>query len=216
MPRFAVLVMMLLAAPACAADWPTYMRDNRRSGASPEELAFPLRTAWVYRARHAPSPAWPPEAKADYYHNKYDLPERITFDHAFHIVGAGGRVYFGSSSDDSVRCLDAGNGAEIWSFVTEGPVRLAPTIAGDLVLFGSDDGFVYAVKAKDGSLAWKRRIGPGPRRIPGNERVISVWPVRSDVFVEDGKAYVCAGLFPSQGVYQAVLDLRDGTVLSNK
>lgn len=217
MSRFAALPLFLLVAPlVCAADWPTYMRDNRRSGASPEELTFPLRTAWVYRARHAPSPAWPPEAKADYYHNKYDLPERITFDHVFHVVGAGDRVYFGSSSDDSVYCLDANTGAVIWSFTTEGPVRLAPTVAGELVLFGSDDGFVYAVQAKDGSLAWKRRIGPGPRRIPGNERIISVWPVRSDVFVEDGKAYVCAGLFPSQGVYQAVLDLRDGSVLSTK
>jgi outer membrane protein assembly factor BamB len=217
MPRFAVISVILIVAPLTgAADWPTYMRDNRRSGATPDELAFPLQPRWVYQARHAPSPAWPPEAKADYYHNKYDLPERVTFDHAFHVVGAGGRVYFGSSADDAVYCLDANTGAEIWSFVTEGPVRLAPTVAGELVLFGSDDGFVYAVKAKDGALAWKRRIGPGPRRIPGNERVISVWPVRTDVFVEDGKAYVCAGLFPSQGVYQAVLDLRDGAVLSNK
>ena len=32
---------------------------------------------------------WPPEAKNDYYHNKYDLPERVTFDHAFHVVGVG-------------------------------------------------------------------------------------------------------------------------------
>ena len=27
---------------------------------------------------------------------------------------------------------------------------------------------------------------------------------------------MCAGLFPSQGVFQVVLDLRDGSVLSNK
>ena len=41
MPRFAVIPVILIVAPlAGAADWPTYMRDNRRSGATPEELAF--------------------------------------------------------------------------------------------------------------------------------------------------------------------------------
>src|SRR5438094_6735093 len=132
MRRIVAISIILIAAPFVAAgDWPTHQHDNRRSGATSEELQFPLAVKWVTQARHAPNPAWPPEAKADYYHNKYDLPERITFDHAFHVVGAGGRVYFGSSSDDSVHCLDADTGAEIWSFVTEGPVRLAPTVAGE-------------------------------------------------------------------------------------
>ena len=218
MIRVAIIPIILIFAPiATAADWPTYQRDNRRSGATSDELPFPLAPQWTYHAaEHAPNPAWPPEAKQDYYHNKYDLPERVLFDHAFHVVGVGNRVYFGSSANNTVYCLDADSGTQIWSFIAEGPVRLAPTVAGELVLFGSDDGFVYAVKAIDGTLVWKRRIGPTPRLIAGNEHIISVWPIRSDVFVENGKAYVCAGLFPSQGVYQATLDLRDGTVLSNK
>src|SRR5262249_6958261 len=156
---------------------------NNRSGVTEEKLSFPLRLKWVHKARHAPRPGWAEEAKNDYYHNRHDLPERVVYDRAFHVVGAGNRVYFGSSADDRVRCLDADSGRELWSFCTEGPVRLAPTVAEDLVLFGSDDGQVYCVKAKDGALVWKQRLGPGPRKIAGNERIISAWPVRTDVLV---------------------------------
>src|SRR5260221_8699777 len=196
------LALLLSLFPALADDWPADLHDNRRSGTTKDALAFPLKLAWVHHARHAPQPAWPPEAKNDYYHKKYDLPERVTFDHAFHVVGVGDRVYFGSSADDTVYCLEADSGKQVWSFTTEGPVRFAPTVAGELVLFGSDDGHVYAVKSKDGALAWKRRLAPDDRQIPGNRRIISAWPVRTDVLVEGERAYACAGILPSQRVYQ--------------
>jgi outer membrane protein assembly factor BamB len=215
--RWALLLnAVLVAAIARADDWPTELHDNKRSGVTKESLRFPLRLAWAHRARAVPQPAWPPEAKNDYYHNKYDLPERITFDHAFHVVSAAGRIYYGSSGDDSVHCLDADSGKEVWSFTTEGPVRLAPTVAGEFVLFGSDDGHVYAVNAKNGTLTWKRRLGPEDRQIPGNQRIISAWPVRTDVLVEGDKAYACCGIFPSQGVYQVTLSVKDGSEISRK
>src|SRR5437764_858336 len=123
----ASLLALLMTLAVRADDWPAELHDSKRSGVTKEALKFPLKLAWVHRAR-APQPAWPPEAKNDYYHNKYDLPERITFDHAFHVVGAGDRLYYGSSADDAVHCLDANTGEERWSFTTEGPVRVAPTI----------------------------------------------------------------------------------------
>lgn len=198
------------------ADWPTYLRDNTRTGISPEELKLPLQLQWVHRAGHLPKPAWPEEAKNDYYHDKYNLAERVVFDRVFHPVGVDDRVYFASSADDHVYCLDADTGHVRWRFATEGPVRLAPTIVEDRLLFGSDDGFVYCLNARDGTLLWKRELVPGAQRIPGNERIISPWPVRTDLLVEEGRAHVCAGVFPSQGVYQFTLDVRDGTVLDKQ
>src|SRR5207302_9270278 len=98
---------------------------------------------------------------------------------------------------------------------TEGPIRLAPTVAGDRVLLGSDDGHVYCLKAKTGALLWKSRIGPSPRQIAGNERIISAWPIRTGVLVQEGKiALRCAGFFPEEGVYQAALDVPTGKVLA--
>ena len=143
------------------------------------------------------------------------MPERVVFDRAFHVVGVGDRVYFGSSAEDHVVCLDADTGRAVWSFTTEGPVRLAPTVAGNRVLFGSDDGHVYCVGAADGALQWKQRVAPTPRRIPGNERIISTWPVRTDVLVEGDKAFVCAGIFPSQGVQQLTLNVADGSIVKS-
>src|SRR3954467_454549 len=101
MRRLLSIFALLIATIARADDWPTELHDSKRSGVTKEALKFPLKLAWRHSAR-APQPAWPPEAKNDYYHNKYDLPEPITFDHAFHVVGAGNRVYYGSSADDAV------------------------------------------------------------------------------------------------------------------
>jgi len=197
-------------------DWPTCMRDWCRTGQSTERLPFPLTPKWVYKGAKAPRPGWAEEAKNNYYKSVFGLAERVTYDRVFHVVGVGGMLCFASSADDKVYCLDADTGRERWAFYTEGPVRAAPVIAGDRVVFGSDDGFAYALNAADGALVWKRRLAPGPRRIAGNERVISAWPVRTDVLVEDNTGYMCAGIFPSQGVFQYALDLRDGAVLQTR
>ncbi|OAI49976.1 hypothetical protein AYO44_05970 [Planctomycetaceae bacterium SCGC AG-212-F19] len=194
------------------ADWPTHLRDNRRTGIAPDNLKFPLKLLWVYKARHAPQPSWPEEAKNDYWHKKYNLDDRVIFDCAFDVVSVGDRVYFGSSADGKVYCLDAKTGREHWTFFTEAPVRLAPTVAGDRVFVGSDDGFVYCLSARDGALQWKQPIGPSPRRIPGNGRIISAWPIRTDVLMDGTNGHVTAGVFPSQGVYQAVLEPSNGQI----
>jgi len=146
----------------------------------------------------------------DFWHNIREPRPRVTYDWAFHVVSVGDSVYFSSSADDKVYCLDASTGRERWGFFTEGPVRLAPTVWNGKVYFGSDDGYVYCLKAKDGELIWRYKAAPEERRIPGNGRIISAWPVRSGVLVDDGIAYFCAGLFPSEKVYLCALDARDG------
>ncbi len=186
---------------AQAADWPTYRGDCQRSGVSSETLELPLRERWVHQARHAPRPAWPGPAKQDFWHRLYGLSPTMIYDRAFHPVVVGDALYYGSSADDAVYCVDAATGETRWSFVTEGPVRLAPTIAGGMVYAGSDDGCVYCLDAADGRLRWKYRAGPEDRRVPGNGRMISLWPVRSGVIADGGMACFAAGLFPTQGVY---------------
>jgi len=128
-----------------------------------------------------------------------------------HVAVAGGNVYFGSSAADKFTCLDAATGEVRWTFYTEGPVRLAPTVAAGKVYFGSDDGHAYCLAADDGRLLWKYRPGPTDRRIPGNGRMISQWPLRCGVLVDGDTAFLCAGLFPNYGVYFCVLDAATGT-----
>ncbi|MCA9068698.1 MAG: PQQ-binding-like beta-propeller repeat protein, partial [Planctomycetaceae bacterium] len=195
-------------------DWPTYNRDNQRTGVSPYQVRLPLTLSWEHQLRHAPQPAWPAPAKQDFWHRKSNLSPRVVYDRANHVVAVGNQVFVGSSADDAVRCLDANTGQELWKFFAEGPVRLAPTVADDRLLFGSDDGYVYCLSTYNGYLYWKVRLGPSDRRIPGNQRIISAWPVRSGVLVEEGIAYFCAGLFPKQGVYQAAVDVKTGKILA--
>ena len=200
----------IIAEHPDVTDWPTHLRDNQRTGLVTHELNLPLHLNWVHQQPTLPSPAWPAPAKQDFWHKKFNLKARVVYDRASHLVSAGGRVFFGSSSDDTIYCLSARTGEKLWSYTTEGPVRLAPTVVGDRVLAGSDDGHVYCLSTTDGRLHWKHRAVDEDRRIPGNERIISTWPIRTGVLVDEGTAYFCAGLFPQQGVYQVGVDVQTG------
>ncbi len=196
------------------AAWPTYRHDSRRSGASVEELTWPLQEAWNHKAAQPPRPAWPElPAVQDVWHRVHPLGPTTTFDRALHVAVAAGRAYYGSSADDSVYCLDVATGAVLWSFTTEGPVRLAPVLAEGKLYVGSDDGCVYCLDAAAGRLLWKHRGGPEDRRLPGNERMVSLWPIRCGIVVEEGTVYFCAGLFPTQGSYLCAVRANDGVEL---
>ena len=199
-----LLAMSCLAARA--ADWPTYMHDNARSGITDEHLSPPLHEQWVFVAQHAPQPAWPKPVK--------ELP-RVLFDDACHVAVADGAVYFGSSADNKVYCLDASTGNVRWSAFTEGPVRLAPAIWRDRVLVGSDDGHAYCLAAHDGTVLWKVRAAFSDRKVLGNDRMISLWPLRTGVLVDhaEGVAYFAAGIFPAEGLFICAVNADDGTLL---
>ncbi len=208
------LVILLGNGVLTAADWPTYQGDNQRRGVSEESLTFPLYEQWVHHAASGPSPAWPEmPAQQDYWHNIRDLNPTHTYDRAFHVAVAGGKLYYGSSSEDAVYCLDARTGQRLWVFYTEGPVRLAPTLYQGKLYVGSDDGRVYCLDASSGQLAWSHCPAGVDRRIPGNGRLISVWPVRSGIVVQNDVAYACAGFFPNQGVTLCALDAHTGQVI---
>jgi len=206
-----VLMATCLSGSVGASDWPTYRGDYARTGVSSDPLPGKLAEAWVWKSPNPPQPAWQGEAKWDGYNKVFDMKPRQIFDRAFHAVIADGRVYFGSSADDKVYCLDAQSGRELWSFYTEGPVRLAPTIAEGRVYVGSDDGRVYCLESKTGAVVWQVRATPKDRRIPGNGRLISNWPVRTSLVVQDGLVFTSAGMFPSEGVHLIALDAKTGT-----
>jgi len=209
-----IAISQVVVADDATADWPTYLHNNGRTATSPITLTFPLSPAWVYQAPHPPRPAWPKPAKNDLWHKRFNLPPRVTYDRVYHVVSSEGRVFFGCSADDQVRCLDLKSGKVVWTFFAEGPVRLAPSISEGRVYFGSDDGHVYCVDAAGGKLIWKHRAAPEPRRIAGNGRIISAWPVRSDTMVDGDVVRLTAGIFPSQGTYQMVLDRRTGKLVA--
>jgi outer membrane protein assembly factor BamB len=210
----AFLIMVFLATMALpAADWPAYRHDNQRSGVTAEQLPPSLIQLWQHTPQHPPRPGMAEAAKTDYWHKLSDLAPRTTYDRTFHVVAAGDAVFFGSSADDKVYCLDAASGTVRWSFCAGGPVRLAPACHEGRLYFGSDDGWVYCLNSADGLLVWKRHAAAEDRQIIGHGRLISAGPIRTGVLVDNGTAYVGAGLFPDEAVWLRALNARDGSAV---
>ncbi len=206
--------VILAGTLAFGEDWPTYRHDTARSGITSEKIALPLEECWVFDPRHAPEPAWgsPNPRPVGGWYGLREL-RRVHFDDVFHVVVAGDAVYFGSSADGNVYSLEATSGKVRWSALTGGPVRLAPTAWKDRVYVGSDDGFAYCLRASDGKEVWKVRVAPNDQKVLGSGKMISLWPSRTGVLVDEGTAYVGAGIFPAEGVYLLALRAEDGQVI---
>ncbi|MFC1479616.1 PQQ-binding-like beta-propeller repeat protein, partial [Planctomycetota bacterium] len=187
-----------------ASDWPQYRYDANRSGVTTEQLPPQLHLAWTYKSTHPPKPAWPEPGRELHV---------MTFDYAFNVVVGNGLVYFGSSADHKVYALDLATGQEKWSFFAEGPIRFSPVLYKGRVFVASDDGYLYCLSAKDGSLLWKYLAAPKKRRVFGNGQMISRWPIRTGLAIDDGLIYFAAGMWPSEGVYLYAVSADTGKVL---
>ncbi len=211
--RLLTSLVCVAANLALAADWPTVRGNYQRSGISPDTLPVPLWLQWVHSPALPPSPAWPPPAKRNISAKSDTLSQSHVYDRAYHVVGHGDRLYYGSSADDAVYCLDASSGEVMWHFTTEGPVRLAPTVYEGKLYAGSDDGHLYCLDAKGGKLQWRLSGAPQDRRLPGNQRIISRWPVRSGIIGDSNTVYFTTGLFPSEGVHICAARAGSGELL---
>ncbi len=170
--------------------WPTFRRDNSRSGRYPGQLPTDATVAW--RAR---------------------IGGRLTT-----MTCQGGRLYVAEREAHTLWCLDAANGKVLWKFIAGGRIDSPPTIASGLAVFGCHDGWVYALRASDGKLAWRFRAAPLPRQIVDNGQLASLWPVHGSPLVEDGAVYVAAGrsCYLDGGVWLYKLDLATGKPLIQK
>ncbi len=169
------------------ADWPTYRHDPARHGSTPSPVAPAVKEAW-----------------------RAELGAGLTAP-----VAAGDRVYVASRDSHTLHALELGTGRAVWAFVAGGRIDSPPTVHGDLVLFGSADGWVYCLRAADGALAWRFRAAPADRRIVCFDQVESVWPVHGSVLVREGVAYVAAGrsTYLDGGIRLYGLDPATGKVL---
>ncbi len=169
-------------------DWPTYRHDAERSGRASTSVPMKLKTAW-----------------------QTDIGGRLTSP-----VIAAGKVFVASVDAHTVHAIDAASGKRLWHYTTGGRVDSPPTIYQGLVLFGSADGYVYALRAEDGELAWRFRAAPMDQRLMAFEQVESVWPVPGSVLVQDGVLYCVAGrsMFVDGGLRLLRLDPKTGRVLS--
>ena len=192
-------------------DWPMWRYDAGRCAASPEELPEQLHLQWV-RELAPPKPAWP------------SSQDRLQFDASYEPVVAGKTIFIGSMVSDRVTAYDTETGFEKWRFYTDGPVRFAPVVyksktpsnMGDKLYFACDDGYLYCLNAKNGSLVRKLLGGPARNKVLGNDRLISMWPMRGGPVLYEGKIYFAASIWPFMGTFIHAIDAETGdTVWTN-
>jgi outer membrane protein assembly factor BamB len=173
-----------------AKEWPTYRHDILRSGSTPSTVPSSLRRAWCVKVA-----------------GEISQP-----------VVAEGTVLISAIDEHSVVALAADDGSSRWTFTAGGRVDSPPTIYGDLVLFGSADGYVYCLRLMDGELVWRFRASPQDLRTVAFDRVESVWPVHGSVLVFDGIAYVTAGRssYLDGGIFMYGFEPSTGKVLYQK
>jgi len=180
-----------------AGDWPQWHYDAGRSATSPDTLPDELHLQWL-RQLPAPRPAWPPSQPS------------LRFDVSYSPVAAGKMLFVPSMVTDTVTAYDTETGQQRWQFFTEGPVRFAPVFHDGKLYAGSDDGYLYCLDAAKGTLLWKFRGGPTDRKILGNGRLISTWPVRGGPVLKGGVIYFTAGIWPFMGIFVHAVDAESG------
>ena len=122
-------LVLICGVGARAGDWTTYRGDIARRGATQETLPSDLKAQWVILPPAAPQLAWS-SAEGRVMEGKL-IAHLVNFDSSFQPVIAEGRVYYGSSVDHQLHCADLRTGETLWTFFTGGPIRLAPTLAGE-------------------------------------------------------------------------------------
>ncbi len=168
--------------------WPTYRGNIRRSGTTDTPGPNSLEHRWQTKVGGRPSAC----------------------------TIALGRVFFAVVDQHRVVALKADTGEPAWSFTAGGRVDTPPTIYRGLALFGSADGWVYALRATDGQLVWRRRIAPLKQRIMAFGQLESPWPVNGSVLVKDGLAFVAAGRSThlDGGIRLVALDPQTGNLVA--
>ncbi len=167
-------------------EWPTYRHDITRSGCTSTKVPVDIKKKW-----------------------QADIGGKLSS-----VVVAQNKLFASAVDKQTIYCLDAANGKELWKFVAEGRVDSPPTIYGEMAIFGCRNGYVYTLRASDGQLVWRFRAAPMDRRTVVIDRLESIWPIHGSILVVNGTVYFCAGhsSYLDGGLRLYGLDAKSGQV----
>ncbi len=188
------------APKARPQDWTAYRGDSRHRGSSPIELGAALTTAWTAE----PASPFAYTTKYNQFVDEFDerpTPPTVARD-----------LVFSAGSDGVVRADRLSDGRPVWTYSADGPVFTSPAFADGRLFVPCMDGWVYALDARSGQLAWKRRLAPMERRIHVFDQLMSTWPVLS-LAVQDGVVYAAAGMLKMDASKAFGLDAETGEIM---
>jgi len=192
-----------------ANDWPQWRADAHRSGYTTMQLPDQLSLLWqrdiaVVNGAFTPVGSIKPNVFPDI---DYCRPVQL-----------GKTLYVPETASDALAAYETETGNLKWRYYASGVIRRPPaaTILDDgskVVIFGSDDGYVYCLEEKDGKEKWKFQGAPNHQKAMGFGRLSSVWPIWASPAIYDGKVYFAAGYIPSYCLYAYCLDVNTGNII---
>jgi len=171
-------------------DWPTFRHDVGRSGSCCTRIEGPLCEIW-----------------------KRSLHPSLTA-----VTVADDLAFVAEKETHVLRAVRCSTGEIAWSFIAGGRIDSPPTVHEGRVIFGSADGWVTCLRARDGRQVWRFRAAPKDRRIVAFGQLESKWPVHGSVLVYGDQVYALAGrsLFLDGGMRLCILDLCSGELLGER
>ena len=170
-------------------EWPTFRADSGRSGFVETDVNAEAKEAW-----------------------RAEIGGRLSA-----LTSADGRCYVSAIDQNMLVALDADNGKTLWTYTVGASIDSPPTIFRNRVIFGSNDGHVYCLRASDGALAWRYLAAPGRDKHMAFGRIESVWPVHGSVLVTDDGVVSCVAgrsAFVDGGMRLCRLDATTGALIS--
>ncbi|MEK6234568.1 MAG: PQQ-like beta-propeller repeat protein, partial [Planctomycetales bacterium] len=166
--------------------WTGYRRDQRRAGATTNQVKGELDRRW-----------------------KVNLGTDVTPP-----VAAKGRVFVAAKAHHAIHALDGKTGEQLWSFAAGAPIDSPPSLHRGLLVFGCADGYFYCIRADNGQLAWRRRLAPAERWIVDHGQLESVWRLHGSPTVVGDLAYCVAGRssFVDGGLFLTAIEITTGAV----
>jgi len=170
-------------------DWPAYRCDGFRSGITNAQIPTALEARWEAKLPTGPSA----------------------------VISAAGKVFACDIDTHTLYALDDSTGETEWTFTADGRIDSPPAYHKGMVLFGSRDGWVYCLRASDGTLAWRFKDLPD-KLIGAFGQLESAWPVFGSVLILNDTLYFAAGRcsYLDGGIFVYALNPRTGELLKSR
>jgi len=197
-----LLIFIPFVTTLTAGDWLQWRFDANRTATTPHQLPAKLHLQWQKQCLPQVQ-AWQDTVNRD----------RMPYDRLIEPVVCNHILYYASTVTDSLTALDTRTGKQLWKFYTSAPIRLAPAIFTNKILFGSDDGYLYCLQKDSGKQLWKFTGVKQQRPILGNSRLVSTWSCRGGVVIKDDIVYFAAGIWPMMGTYVCAVNINTGKAI---
>ncbi|MFC1478955.1 PQQ-binding-like beta-propeller repeat protein [Planctomycetota bacterium] len=172
------------SGPAASPDdWPCYRQNTERSGGTGTALPTTLKILWKVKCVNPGKDKF-----GDAWNARIGGAQPLTAP-----IIAAGSIFIAGLDTGEVIALNPADGSMIWKTVLGSRIDSPPSYYKGLLLAGCHDGWAYALRAKDGVLAYRIRIAPLERRMVAYGIVESVWPATGAVLIYEGIAYTTAG-----------------------